>query len=90
MKKVLSRYVSEVREYVPSDNIYLSGVEVIDFQTTNELIISAIEDCLKTLKSEKIDGGLLKCAIVHNPALQCAKIVFEFEQQKMRKTENNA
>ena len=82
MKKVLSRYVSEVREYVPSDNIYLSsGAEVIDFQTTNELIISTMEDCLKTLKNEKIDGGLLKCTIVHNPALQCAKIIFEFEQR---------
>ena len=82
MKKALSRYVSEVREHVPSDNIYLSGVEVIDFQTTNELVISAMEDCLKTLKNEKMDGGPLKCSIVHDPVFRCATIVFEFEQRE--------
>ena len=82
MKKVLSQYVSEVGEYVPSYNPYLSGVEVTDFQTINELIISAMENCLKILKNEKMDGGPLKCAIVNDPVLRCAKIVFEFEQRK--------
>lgn len=83
MKKVLSQYVSEVREYVPSDNIYLSsGTDVMDFQTTNEFIISTMEYCLKTLKKEKMDGGPLKCSIVHDPVLRCAKIIFEFEQKE--------
>lgn len=67
---------------MPSDNIYLnSGAYVMDFQTTNELIISAMEDCLKTLKREKIDGGPLRCAIVYDPTLRCVKIIFEFEQR---------
>lgn len=83
MKKVLSQYVSEVRQYIPSDNIYLSGAEVTDFQTTNEFILSTMECCLKTLKKEKMDGGLLKCAIVNEPTLRCAKIIFEFEQRDL-------
>ncbi len=82
MKKALSQYVSEVRKYVPSYNPYLSGAEVTDFQTINELIISAMENCLKTLKNEKMDGGPLKCSIVHDPVLRCATIVFEFEQRE--------
>lgn len=82
MKKEMIQYVPEVRHYVPSDNIYLSGAEYTDFQTTNQFIIAAMEYCLKTLKNEKMDGGLLKCAIVNDPALRCAKIVFEFEQRK--------
>ena len=47
MKKILSQYVSKKREYVSSYNPYLSGAEVTDFQTINELIISAMENCLK-------------------------------------------
>lgn len=82
MKKVLSQYVSEVEEYVPSYNPYLSGAEVTDFQTINELIISAMENCLKILKNEKMDGGPLKCSIVNDPVLRRAKIVFEFEQRE--------
>lgn len=82
MKKVLTQYVPVVIQHVPSDNIYLSsGAHVMDFQTTNEFIISTMEHCLKTLKKEKMDGGLLKCAIVNDPTLRCAKIMFEFEQR---------
>lgn len=82
MKKVLSQYVSEEREYVPSYNPHLSGAEVTDFQKINELIISAMENCLKILKNEKMDGGPLKCSIVNDPVFRCAKIVFEFEQRE--------
>ena len=82
MKKEMSQYVPEVRHYMPSDNIYLSGAEYTDFQTTNEFIISTMEYCLKILKKEKMDGGPLKCSIVNDPVLRCAKIVFEFEQRE--------
>lgn len=80
MKKVLRQYVPVVIQHELSDNIYLSGgAEVIDFQTTNECIISAMEHCLETLKNGEMRRGLLKCAVVDEPFLRCVKIVFEFE-----------
>lgn len=76
MKKVLSLYVPEVRQISLS-----SGADVMDFQTTNEFILSAMEYCLKTLKKEKMNGGLLKCVIINDLSLRCEKIIFEFEQR---------
>lgn len=82
MKRAIKRYVPEVRQYVPLDNIYLSGAEVTDFRTINKFIIATIEECLKFLKNEKMDGGPLKCSIVENPKLSCIEVVFEFEQRE--------
>lgn len=89
MKKVLSQYVSEEREYVSSYNPYLSGAEVTDFQTINELIISAMENCLKILKNEKMDGGFLKCTIVNDPVLVVQKLYLSLNKKKVG-VENNA